>query len=346
MRASASTSWRRRGLADLGPDPLDVGPAPLGPVDVGQHRAAARRSGAAPGPSRARSPPASSARCGRRPGRAPRARRRRSASSRSSDGGDAPGLVEALAVERLLGLAEPLGQHRRPAGRRGPTDAIAAAASGRTPAIGAGPSGRRRGRGVAAPVASARSAPSSIHCSSVRASIFARSASGSRGGARRPLGVDLGGPPLGRRQRSLRAPGGRRRAPARRRRAAPPVDRHRRAAGRRRARSARLRAESLAPAAARLGAPDGAARRRHGAADERGDPRTWPLDATGRKRRRAPPGGRRSSSEIRRRPTLPGGLPPSTIGADRLNFRVRDGNGCDPVAMATEISCQQVRDAH
>ena len=49
---------------------------------------------------------------------------------------------------------------------------------------------------------------------------------------------------------------------------------------------------------------------------------------------------RRSSSEIRRRPTLPGGLPPSTIGADRLNFRVRDGNGCDPVAMATEIGCQ------
>ena len=26
---------------------------------------------------------------------------------------------------------------------------------------------------------------------------------------------------------------------------------------------------------------------------------------------------------------------PSTIGAERLNFRVRDGNGCDPVAMAT-----------
>ena len=38
---------------------------------------------------------------------------------------------------------------------------------------------------------------------------------------------------------------------------------------------------------------------------------------------------------IRRRPTLPGGLPPSTIGADRLNCRVRNGNGCDPVAMAT-----------
>ena len=44
--------------------------------------------------------------------------------------------------------------------------------------------------------------------------------------------------------------------------------------------------------------------------------------------------------EIRRRPTLPGDYSPSTIGADRLNFRVRDGNGCDPVAMVTEISCQ------
>ena len=38
---------------------------------------------------------------------------------------------------------------------------------------------------------------------------------------------------------------------------------------------------------------------------------------------------------IRRRPTLPGGLPPSTIGAGGLNGRVRDGNGCDSAAMAT-----------
>ena len=38
---------------------------------------------------------------------------------------------------------------------------------------------------------------------------------------------------------------------------------------------------------------------------------------------------------FRRRPTLPGGLPPSTIGAGELNFRVRDGNGCIPAAMAT-----------
>ena len=38
---------------------------------------------------------------------------------------------------------------------------------------------------------------------------------------------------------------------------------------------------------------------------------------------------------FRRRPTLPGGYPPSTIGAGGLNFRVRDGNGCDSAAMAT-----------
>ncbi len=39
--------------------------------------------------------------------------------------------------------------------------------------------------------------------------------------------------------------------------------------------------------------------------------------------------------KIRRRPTLPGGCPPSTIGADGLNFRVRNGNGCDSIAMTT-----------
>ena len=37
----------------------------------------------------------------------------------------------------------------------------------------------------------------------------------------------------------------------------------------------------------------------------------------------------------RRRPTLPGGYPPSTIGADGLNCRVRNGNGCLSAAMAT-----------
>jgi hypothetical protein len=53
------------------------------------------------------------------------------------------------------------------------------------------------------------------------------------------------------------------------------------------------------------------------------------------KRREAPgvPGAPRAKS--RRRPTLPGGLPPSTIGAGGLNFRVREGNGCVSTAMAT-----------
>ena len=39
---------------------------------------------------------------------------------------------------------------------------------------------------------------------------------------------------------------------------------------------------------------------------------------------------------VRRCPTLPQGLPCSTIGAERLNFRVRDGTGCFPFAMAAE----------
>lgn len=47
--------------------------------------------------------------------------------------------------------------------------------------------------------------------------------------------------------------------------------------------------------------------------------------------------------EIRRRPTLPGDLSPSTIGADRLNFRVRDGNGCVPRATATDPQGQRFR---
>ena len=38
----------------------------------------------------------------------------------------------------------------------------------------------------------------------------------------------------------------------------------------------------------------------------------------------------------RRRPTLPPGDPGSTIGAEGLNGRVRNGNGCLPLAIATE----------
>src|SRR5688572_13689797 len=39
---------------------------------------------------------------------------------------------------------------------------------------------------------------------------------------------------------------------------------------------------------------------------------------------------------IGRRPTLPHTRACSTIGAERLNFRVRDGNGWDPLARITQ----------
>jgi hypothetical protein len=39
---------------------------------------------------------------------------------------------------------------------------------------------------------------------------------------------------------------------------------------------------------------------------------------------------------IRRRPTLPPSRPGSTIGAEELNCRVRNGNGCSLLAIATE----------
>ena len=52
-------------------------------------------------------------------------------------------------------------------------------------------------------------------------------------------------------------------------------------------------------------------------------------------REKGSPFGEPSSKKFRRRPTLPGGLPPSTIGAGGLNFRVRHGNGCDSTAIAT-----------
>ena len=40
---------------------------------------------------------------------------------------------------------------------------------------------------------------------------------------------------------------------------------------------------------------------------------------------------------IRQRPTLPGRLQPSTIGAERLNFCVRYGNRWIPFAIVTGI---------
>jgi hypothetical protein len=41
-----------------------------------------------------------------------------------------------------------------------------------------------------------------------------------------------------------------------------------------------------------------------------------------------------SECVFRRCPALPRGLPRSTIGAEELNFRVRNGTGCFPFAIA------------
>ena len=37
----------------------------------------------------------------------------------------------------------------------------------------------------------------------------------------------------------------------------------------------------------------------------------------------------------RQRPNFPGSLPPSIIGAEELNYCVRDGNRCDLFAVVT-----------
>jgi hypothetical protein len=47
---------------------------------------------------------------------------------------------------------------------------------------------------------------------------------------------------------------------------------------------------------------------------------------------------------FRQRPTLPPSHPGSTIGAGGLHFRVRDGTGCFPSAMATETRCPTIVD--
>jgi hypothetical protein len=63
----------------------------------------------------------------------------------------------------------------------------------------------------------------------------------------------------------------------------------------------------------------------------------WSCPGTSAANRNSPPpdGWGAIPRLFRRRPTLPGRFPPSTIGAGGLNFRVRDGNGCDSAAMAT-----------
>ena len=85
-------------------------------------------------------------------------------------------------------------------------------------------------------------------------------------------------------------------------------------------------ASSASPHPAGCGAIPARAIRTSGLEDRRPDTTRSP-------RAEAPRGSRHEKS--RRRPTLPGGLPPSTIGAGGLNCRVRNGNGCFPAAMAT-----------
>jgi hypothetical protein len=64
----------------------------------------------------------------------------------------------------------------------------------------------------------------------------------------------------------------------------------------------------------------------------------------GRKKEAPSPGFPGWGHNIRQRPTLPRGFPRSTIGSGGLNFRVRDGNGCDPSDIATgKLSQSAVR---
>ncbi len=53
-------------------------------------------------------------------------------------------------------------------------------------------------------------------------------------------------------------------------------------------------------------------------------------------KRQRPPEGGLCRKNVRRRPTLPRSHPRSTIGAERLSFRVRNGTGRFPLAMAAE----------
>src|SRR5262249_6910745 len=61
-----------------------------------------------------------------------------------------------------------------------------------------------------------------------------------------------------------------------------------------------------------------------------GDASTLPGDKEGRR-----VCSRRPWNQCRQRPTLPRSFPRSTIGGSRLNFRVRNGNGCDPAPVTT-----------
>ncbi len=90
--------------------------------------------------------------------------------------------------------------------------------------------------------------------------------------------------------------------------------------------------------------------RRHGGAERRSrrprrkralpetGPAAAPVEARATEKQNGPPkmDGPFVQS-IRRRPTLPGPSKPSTIGAEGLNFSVRNGKRCLPLAMTTEM---------
>ena len=71
----------------------------------------------------------------------------------------------------------------------------------------------------------------------------------------------------------------------------------------------------------------------------RSDDRAAALVVSNRAKRAKPAKGRLREVN-RRRPTLPGGCPPSTIGAGGLNFSVRNGKRCTPAAMTAETLAQ------
>ena len=62
---------------------------------------------------------------------------------------------------------------------------------------------------------------------------------------------------------------------------------------------------------------------------------TWERDVADEMKKNPPRKGEFFFHGIRQRPTLPGRLQPSTIGAERLNFCVRYGNRWIPFAIVT-----------
>ena len=89
------------------------------------------------------------------------------------------------------------------------------------------------------------------------------------------------------------------------------------------------------------GGPDGIAklqRRLHSVPGMRVEGEHQPRRSSGRSRAATQRGP--GFNKNRRRPTLPGGCPPSTIGAEGLNCSVRNGKRCLPLAMRHRKFCE------